>query len=350
MYFDHFKSFLLYLYSGTITLTPSNLFSLNHLADYYNQPLLVEQSQKELEKLIAVDSVIPLWVSAENLVQTEASDKCLKFVQKNTLNVLKLNVEREMTFSILMKILCSNELSIEETDLFRFVVRWVNGNEPTEGMISELMSCVRFPLIPVKDLVHDVRSSNLVSDSLRLEAFEFQTDPSVYSESEEKKFQRRGQPSSKWIWNTELSKKDITLKGDTATWNGPGVALLSQGLKQGVEYCWTFEIISLGTCVSFGVATSNCDVSEWHSFGFDTHGWGWGHAGANFSHAARKCGNTAFEQIISGSKIKVCLTKEQHLRFFHNNILIGQHPHNPQGDLFPAVACGGASSIRLFYE
>jgi hypothetical protein len=124
-----YKAFLLYLYSGSVNITTSNVLALLHLADHYDLPALLLKCTELVSEAISVDTVLDLWSSAESLAQGDLVAECFMFTQENTSNVLKSSNSPHVTVEMLQKILDS--LDINEAELFRFFLTWMDCHKPS---------------------------------------------------------------------------------------------------------------------------------------------------------------------------------------------------------------------------
>jgi len=119
---------------------------------------------------------------------------------------------------ILLKIVSSNRLNIEEVELFKFVQQWisVNHQQTSEQVIKEILSHIRFSLIPMKDLINVVKPSKLVEAEVLLDAFEFQMEPGHFDKSNIL-LQSRKPFKLANLWWKEYCGTNLTISGSVVT-------------------------------------------------------------------------------------------------------------------------------------
>lgn len=125
---------------------------------------------------------------------------------------------------------------LEEIQLYLACLRWARGygtldytddkqfkfklDELSEEAILELkdvLSQIRFPLIPAEILVKKIHPQNLIDAEDLFIATAFQAAPDCFKTDESFKFKHRHGSELPWVWSQELHGKHIILSNNQLT-------------------------------------------------------------------------------------------------------------------------------------
>jgi hypothetical protein len=127
--YDIFVLFIEYLYTGNILITKEIVMQLLPVADQYNVDNLRRACFEFLVKNINKDSVIQMLLEAQDgkyrFNCDELISKCLKFIEKNTSDVVKTTQFFLFEERTVMEMVQSNNLNVDEIDLFKAIIRFL---------------------------------------------------------------------------------------------------------------------------------------------------------------------------------------------------------------------------------
>jgi len=84
----------------------------------------------------------------------------------------------------MVKILSSSFLKIQEIDLFKYYVKWVEHHKPEKQSLDEMIALIRFPMMSPKDLFKTVKPSKLVPSPIYIEAQEYHLVPEEFDKAQ----------------------------------------------------------------------------------------------------------------------------------------------------------------------
>lgn len=161
-----------------------------YIAKAYEVDALVLKCRELLGKNISNENVFDVWQSAESLGEDSIAEKCKKIISESTDCFVNSNVS-EVSFEILTQVLKMDAVSVEEIELFKFCQKWILYHNPITEKQTEILELLRIPLISAQDLATTVSLSNWVPSDKVVEAFKFQTVPSLFQENIKKCFIKR---------------------------------------------------------------------------------------------------------------------------------------------------------------
>ena len=134
---ESFKEFLCYLYTDDCKITAENAIGILYLAKKYLMTSLTEKCCKVLEASIKPDNVFMVLEQAIRFDEQKLEAKCWDIVSKKTedcINSEAFNNVGSHTLNVLLK---SETLTVTEVELFKAVLKWVDGECTRQGINIE---------------------------------------------------------------------------------------------------------------------------------------------------------------------------------------------------------------------
>jgi len=167
---DVFSSFLLYLYSGELSLNHTNILYLLHLSSLYSVTGLQASCLDLLPTFVSKHTLLFLWSTSLRLRQESISKKCQELIFLRTRDVVESeDALKDASEEVILALVDSDTLNIGEMQLFRFVESWAQYHQSSSEFLAEAIGCIRFGLMKVEEL-EGLQGHNLVSEVVRLEA------------------------------------------------------------------------------------------------------------------------------------------------------------------------------------
>ena len=216
--------------------------------------------------------------------------RCMVFIQENTEEVFKspdfINLDEDFIISMIK----SDNLDIDEIEIFKAILKWgknqikiknddtrtksLNSNFDLEIILKNILPHIRFVNMDGSDLVHFVKSTNLIDPNLYLNILIVQTAPNDFEDIPKlPEIKARGGSRFKWDSkfpagnksNFKLDSKGLTVKkcGGGQNWGG-GQVYGDKVLKKGVHY-WEVLLVNIGSDGSgtaVGLAESNTNKTQ----------------------------------------------------------------------------------------
>lgn len=241
---QNFKDLLYYVYTGTIMITEANAIPLVYLSQMYELNSLTESCLSFLKNHISAINALELYCTSEH-INDQFSKNCLKIIERETYQALSQSpMFVKLPENVLISILQSEKLTIEELELFNLVAKWIKANDKNKEQTEVVMRHVRFSQIPSKDLVEFVKPTGLAPMDLYLQALEFQASPNSF-DCDSKQFQPRLH-LTKWRWDTSqctLGSLHFTNNSNTVTSRRNFVSIVSQtGVGNGESRSWKIRV------------------------------------------------------------------------------------------------------------
>uniref|UniRef100_A0AC34QSM5 BTB domain-containing protein n=1 Tax=Panagrolaimus sp. JU765 TaxID=591449 RepID=A0AC34QSM5_9BILA len=201
---EHFKNFLMFLYSDEVEVTGDNAFILMNLAEMYDVPSLMEPIEEFLTENLTSENVVTLANSASLFDNSEIFKSCVEFIM-NKSDVLKstdkfCEMNERVLLAVLQQdegnltchpfniakndlmekqcLLCEKKPVFRECDLFRKVLNWGENQCKIKGMdenpenmkkiLEPFLPFIRFPTMTVEELMKFVHPTELFDDSVFL--------------------------------------------------------------------------------------------------------------------------------------------------------------------------------------
>lgn len=181
-----FLLLLEYLYTGRVILTSDNIMDLLSAVDQYNVNELRAKCYEFLVNRLDKNNVCTMLIEAQQGKYKFNCDEliscCLKFIEKFAQEVVQSETFLELQERVLLEMIQSDNLVIDELELFKGVIRWglykkKKTKKTLYETVSKLIPHIRFPLIDGKSLLRIVRPINVVPFDIYLEALEYTSAP-----------------------------------------------------------------------------------------------------------------------------------------------------------------------------
>ena len=270
-----FEQVLRLLYGKAVQITPNNLLTFMHLADFYGVPQLLERTEKLVEQLVTVRSrnCCAKLVEATELRCTQAQHHCLSVLRQDLAAAIKQEAFVQLEATVMGDVLAHDELLCphEEVVLEGLMTWWRAQDEAMEGsrpqpLLDHLLPLVRWPLLSTETLslveqqYPELRANPRVSDLL-LEGFRFNSADA----------QGKG----------ELRKKNVRCNGrkgmlllapllPDGPWEGPvpspvahSDAADGEGCQMLLSYVWNIPHFASLTCLSMYSPTFTVNGHKW---------------------------------------------------------------------------------------
>ncbi|XP_048245784.1 BTB/POZ domain-containing protein 6-like [Haliotis rufescens] len=172
---DNFKTFLRFLYTGEVTLTPNTVLGLMYAARKYN----ITRLEKRCERF-CLESLSPT-NACLFLQQADLFDK--EDLKESALEVIKSNAEvsvasegfRELSKDCLKLILKTGDMRVDEICIFRSVMSWAEAECRRQGreiapeekreVLGECLFLIRFASISMAQFATTVCNEGILSDA-----------------------------------------------------------------------------------------------------------------------------------------------------------------------------------------
>mmetsp|Transcript_36892 Transcript_36892/g.61113 ORF Transcript_36892/g.61113 Transcript_36892/m.61113 type:complete len:478 (+) Transcript_36892:72-1505(+) len=170
------------LYGQAVQITPDNLLTFMHLADFYGVPQLLLRTESLLEQYVTVQSsnCCAKLVEATSLRCTKAQQHCLRVVLQDFAEAFRQPAFLGLELNVLAEVLGHDELlcAHEEDALDGMLLWWEAQQAQSPSALDVLLPLVRWPLLSTETLSQlDQRSATLRSHpafcELLLEGFRF---------------------------------------------------------------------------------------------------------------------------------------------------------------------------------
>ncbi|EGG13886.1 BTB/POZ domain-containing protein [Cavenderia fasciculata] len=180
-----FFDILQFLYTSNLVIHDD---SLNRIFEVCDQFLLQDGKEKCKEYIKQLDSqVLESFLFDENYFTLCGELNNLYFDQtiSNSSYFLQLNRVARLPKELLLKILSSEDVLMQEVDIFKAVVEWIKINiddahKKDQSLLNEMFGLVRFPLMEYEELITIVEPFNLVPQHLLLEAYRHLSKPKMF--------------------------------------------------------------------------------------------------------------------------------------------------------------------------
>lgn len=214
-----FRLVLQFVHTGRLRGVEADLLALLDAAHTYGLGGLKVACQDLLSNRIEPGNVLELLArTGTSAGQAALRRRCLRYWEDHTRDVLATGAlaSPAVPVGLVCLLLSRPRLSnISELELYRAAAAWVRaqaaGASTSAAAVAQRpMACIRFPLIPIAELMGECRADGLVSLDTLLEAVAFQGDPkSVPSQGE--RFRPRNGKELSWQWDAERRHPDLVL-------------------------------------------------------------------------------------------------------------------------------------------
>ena len=187
---DVFLTLMAYIYTGRAEITPNNAIDLLGVANQYNLISLLKTCGKCIQDSLDASNVCSIMVQSSGY--SDIFLLCMRFVEENSTEVFSSSGVEDLNSEVLEEILLSDNLAINEIDLFRGVLRWGESRASSsvgaaeekvslDEALSSVIRLVRLPLMSAGDLVKIVKPTGVVPTDLYLAAIEYHAAPKELS-------------------------------------------------------------------------------------------------------------------------------------------------------------------------
>ena len=177
-----FKTLVLFMYTGKIEIDSENCFSILEATHYFNVAVLENKCVDFITSLLNIESCCTIAIFANDKRFDGLLEKCLAFMYSNAYNVTKDPSFKNMPSELMLKFCQSSDLCIREIDLFTAAIEWYRHHKAnlSDKTIKKIFQQIRYPLIPVSDLLEKVRPTKIADSTLYTLALEFHHMPNKY--------------------------------------------------------------------------------------------------------------------------------------------------------------------------
>ncbi|XP_046581174.1 LOW QUALITY PROTEIN: BTB/POZ domain-containing protein 6-like [Haliotis rubra] len=179
---NHFKQFLLYLYTDKTTVDADNITALLYASRKYAITALESECLEFLEKYLNTDNACVILDAADRFDQRPLFQKALTVIKDGGEKSLQSAGFLALSQVLVDQIVESDDLAAEEHVVFNAVNRWAEaecgrqGREATpeakRSVLGESLLKVRFPLLKQKVMAKEVKACGLLTDLERLKILE----------------------------------------------------------------------------------------------------------------------------------------------------------------------------------
>lgn len=178
-----FIELLRFIYSGISELGTciDDVLDLLFAASQYDVPELKNTCALHIVSLLDTDNVFTFLETARTLGAKELIDSSLQFIEHNTKEAIANESFLTVSDDTLRAVLESDQLLIEEDELFMRVVEWGKAKFETDGepvptellkaKLEPFMNLIRFPVMKADTLCDVVEPLGIVPQKLLLEAY-----------------------------------------------------------------------------------------------------------------------------------------------------------------------------------
>lgn len=183
IYPEPFLAFLKFLYTGHVQVQPKNVLHFLYLSSFFAIEPLEKPCKDIVKKIISPGTALTVWDSALTFGKEKICQLCRKCAMTKTNEVIQTTELQDVTVQVMLKLLACDEVTVQEIELFQFAHQWIQLHKPSKEISQQMMSMIRFPIIPPLSLVRVVKPTHIVRKSILLEAFEYQADPSQFEQN-----------------------------------------------------------------------------------------------------------------------------------------------------------------------
>jgi len=257
---------LRYIYSGFLEVTVDNVNGVIKCSENFGLDALKSFCFDFIVESVDKDTVCDLLNKATrkefDFDPRGLINSCLLFIDENCMDVVHSDRFILLEESILLQILQSQHLSVDEIDLFQAVIEWTKKNEASAKQLDKIFRLLRYPIMSAYELVFIVKPTNRCPIDLYVQAVEYHAKPSKFANNiNETQFQPRGSVSikgakvmtNKWLkmivaWIGSQAGREISL------WE-----LFYQGSRDGFEALKFHNLCNKkGPTITIVKSTTNC--------------------------------------------------------------------------------------------
>jgi len=361
---------LRYLYTGDCEITAEAFHDIRYVAKKYSIDALASACDNFLEEGLTAENACGLFGSEI----TGNADLAFAYIEEFTTETIDSQSFLDLSYEKVLKIVKSNELSVDEVHLFERVIDWgkeecerqklTNTPENMRAVLRDLIGFIRFPLISMEDLAAIVSPTEVLSSEDLLSVFTYLgTQGTTQVKTKFEYHSRRPRrPNSTFKWDPHRISAGITLTGDgtiatchSSSWCGLiGDAEWKKGM-----YEWEFTLETFDRAntyaICIGVVPSNANHNIGTLFGYSTHP-GWSFICGNGQICTPSKGSGAItwlgQQACSvGDRVGCRLDLDSGtLEYFRNGKKLGVAFTDVVAPVRPSVSLINNQSIRLSFR
>ena len=243
-----FRALLEFFYTGNVPVNKSFICQLIELCDYVHVPNLKTHCCTWLhENLVAEDACEYLMFSKKPSADEQLYENCFQWIEDHAAEVLNTDgFEMYMTAEDVKRLAASDDLNLDEIQLFQGIEQWIEYDDSRHGDGTEIAKLLRLPMMNVSDLLGCVKSSTFVESNAILEALMLLQQPTVYNPRE---------IVSSNFNDLRLPSERISRFRSSFTWKLPGSTTSVRGLAT-----TSFEVLGSLPTNSNRIVVKSLDV------------------------------------------------------------------------------------------
>ncbi|KAM9780065.1 galectin-3-binding protein B-like [Neosynchiropus ocellatus] len=165
----YFTSFVRYLYTGKVEVSYSSAQCFHWIASTLHVKPLMEASSRLFTGLLTRDSSfhsqLALYDYAVETNDLVLQENCLQYLAWNMESFVNSSAWPTLSLEVIKSLLLRSDLVLEnEYSLLHAVERWILASNSSLEKQAELLSHVRFPMIPV-EMLYKLGSNNMVYET-----------------------------------------------------------------------------------------------------------------------------------------------------------------------------------------
>ena len=137
-----------------------------HASKKYDIPLLTKACVEFMDKGLDASNVLTVLEHSIFFEEKDLSKKCMEIVGRNTKDVFNSDPFMDITQDALTYVLDSDDLNMEEIDIFKRCCQWAeknNSKKPTREVLGKALYKIRFPTMTLADFTNTVQPTNLLT-------------------------------------------------------------------------------------------------------------------------------------------------------------------------------------------
>eukprot|EP01080_Neovahlkampfia_damariscottae_P003599 gene3599-6334_t len=192
---EHAEYLLDFMYTGRYILDQENLEKLMPDYDAFGIEFLLKRGVESMLTETNSKEVIPLLLKAYKkelkFDSTPVIEGTIRFIENNCYDVILEDNWSKLPEDILIQILKSSRLVVDEVELFDSVLKW--GKKNDKSKIPDLLQYIRFPQMTIDDLKKVVKTSGFCPTKAYDEAMDYNKNPDKYEDLVDIQFMQRAQ-------------------------------------------------------------------------------------------------------------------------------------------------------------
>ncbi|XP_046368506.2 BTB/POZ domain-containing protein 6-like isoform X1 [Haliotis rufescens] len=172
---DNFKTFLRFLYTGKVALTPNTVLGLMYAARKYNITRLDKQCERFCLKSLSPSNACLYLQQAELFDKEDLKERALEFIKSRAEVSVASEGFCELSKDCLKLILKADDMIVDEICIFRSVMSWAEAECKRQGrevtpdekreVLGDCLFLIRFPFISMMEFSTTVCNEGILSDA-----------------------------------------------------------------------------------------------------------------------------------------------------------------------------------------